>query len=203
MTITSAGKTSKLTIQLGAYASFQSFFGLANLTAASEDFYGVPDYASSMTFELFTTAPPEPFPAIEDLKMRFLFHNGTTSNTSAPMSYPLFGSQNMETSWTDFVDGMNKFAVGDQEQWCRTCGNSTGVCAFTSATSSSSSSNGRDGTGGISRPVAGVIGAMVTLVFILGVEAAVLLLVGLRIVKRKRSVGADGVQTNRNEAMKG
>ncbi|KAI9749346.1 MAG: hypothetical protein M1835_001562, partial [Candelina submexicana] len=53
-TITSGGKN-KINVQFGAYASFQSFFGLAQLPAANPDFYGIPDYAASMTFELFTT----------------------------------------------------------------------------------------------------------------------------------------------------
>lgn len=40
-TITGKGKN-KLNIQFGAYAGFQSYFGLANLTQVNPDFYGVP-----------------------------------------------------------------------------------------------------------------------------------------------------------------
>jgi len=87
------------------------------------------------------------------------------------------------------VSGMNKFAIGDQKDWCAACGNSTGVCSSMSKTSATSSpsdgGNGR-GNGGMSKAVAGVIGAMVTLAVILGVEALLVLVAGLRLVSKKR-----------------
>ena len=190
-TLTSAGKP-KLNIQFGAYGTFQSFFGLAQLPALNVDFYGLPDYASTMTFELFTTSPATSFPMnTTDVNVRFLFHNGTTSNSSVPTTYPLFGQQQTSLPWNTFVDGMNKFAIGSQQQWCSACGNTTGVCA-SSASSSSSSDGSSSGSStssdkGISKPVAGVIGAMVTLAVILGVEALLLLLGGLRLVSKKRA----------------
>ncbi|KAL6720331.1 hypothetical protein ACLMJK_002252 [Lecanora helva] len=196
----------KLNIQFGAYGGFQSFFGLANLTQADVDFYGVPDYASTMTFELFTTAAPDPFPAVQDLQVRFLFHNGTTSNASTPVAYPLFGGQSTEMSWSDFAKGMGKFAVGSQRDWCEACGNSTGVCAAAAAangTGSESSSSGDGGGGnGISKAVAGVIGAMVTLAVILGAEAVIMLIAGLRLVRKKR-VSGGGVGERGGEGKEG
>lgn len=187
-TVTSMGKT-KMTVQFGAYNNFQSFFGLTNLTSlpgqTGENFYGVPDYASTMTFELFTTAAPNPFPAVSDLQVRFLFHNGTTGNDSTPQPYPLFGNAKPEMSWTDFVSGMNKFAIGSQSEWCKACGNTTGVCAA-AATSSSSSSNSQKGGNGISTAVGGVIGAVVTLAVILGAEALIMLVGSLRLVRKNR-----------------
>ena len=186
-TVVGAGKT-PLNIQFGAYGGFQSFFGLANLTQANPEFYGVPDYASTMTFELFTNAAPSPFPAPEDLGVRFLFHNGTMGNNSTPVAYPLFGQSNTTLSWNDFVTGMNKFAIGSQSAWCEACGNSTGVCAsMSTSTTSGSSINGNSNGSGISKAVAGVIGAVVTLVVILGIEAVVMLGVGLRLVSKNRT----------------
>lgn len=189
-TVTSGGKKTPLNIQFGAYGGFQSFFGLTNLTQTNTDFYGIPDYASTMTFELFTTAAPTPFPAVEDLQVRFLFRNGTASNDSAPIAYPLFGQQSTTLSWNDFTAGMDKFTIGNQQAWCQACGNSTGVCANRSAPSSktgSDSDNGGSSNGnGISKAVAGVIGAMVTLAVILGVEALAMLVAGLRLVSKKR-----------------
>jgi hypothetical protein len=187
-TIASQGK-SKLGIQFGAYASFLSFFGLANLTAASTDFYGIPDYASSMVFELFANGTQSGFPSADNLQVRFLFHNGTTSNISEPTPFPLFGGSDISIPWTTFASKMNDFAVGTTEQWCTKCGNMTGTCAAYASSGSgggSGSSKGSSGGHGISKAVAGVIGAMVTLAVILGVEALIMLLGGLRLVNKKR-----------------
>ncbi|KAM0797555.1 histidine phosphatase superfamily [Usnea florida] len=194
-TITSNGTATPLNIQFGAYGQFQSFFGLANLTSLGADWIGIPDYASTMTFELFTDVAPTPFPAVDDLQVRFYWHNGTTGNTSTPTAYPLFGQQSLTLGWNDFVTGMNKFAIGSQSAWCNACGNTTGVCASSSLTSPSSGgkggssatgSGGGSGSGGVSRPVAGVIGAIVTLAVVLGVEGLIMLVAGLRLVSKKR-----------------
>ena len=195
-TISGKGKTSQLNIQFGAYGGMQSYFGQANLTSVNTDFYGVPDYASTLTWELVTnaTVSSSSWPTEDQISVRFLFHNGTTSNISTPTEYPLFGSGISPMPWTDFVTGMNKFAVSSQADWCKACGNSTGVCSSESlgtstgsASSSSSSSNSKSGGGGgISNAVAGVIGAMVTLAVILGLSLLILLIGGLRVVSKKR-----------------
>lgn len=194
-TITSNGTATPINIQFGPYGSFQSFFGLANLTSLGADWIGIPDYASTMTFELFTDVAPTPFPAVDDLQVRFYWHNGTTGNTSTPTAYPLFGQQSLTLGWNDFVTGMNTFAIGSQSDWCNACGNTTGVCASSSLTSPSSggkagsgatSSGSGSGSEGVSRPVAGVIGAFVTLAVVLGVEALIMLVAGLRLVSKKR-----------------
>ena len=90
---------------------------------------------------------------------------------------------------------MNKFAIGSQADWCQACGNTTGVCAGPS-TLMSPSSGGKGGSGssggaagGVSRPVAGVIGAMVTLAVVLGVEGLIMLVAGLRLVSKRRLGG--------------
>jgi hypothetical protein len=137
-TITTNG-TTPLNIQFGSYGTFQSLFGLSGLLNASTDFYGIPDYASVMTFEAFTNASTTPYPATSDIRVRFLFHNATTNASSLPTQYPLFNQAALDLSWSDFEAGMSKFAVGSQSVWCNVCGNSTGVCASTSTSSSSSS----------------------------------------------------------------
>jgi hypothetical protein len=188
-TITTGGKQ-KLGIQFGAYATFLSFFGLSNLTAASEDFYGVNDYASTMVFELFGNGTSSTVPAAEDLQVRFLFHNGSSAKSVDPTPFPLFGGSDLVIPWTTFADKMGEFSVGTTEEWCKACGNTTGTCAAyantSSGSASASSSSGSGGSGGISKAVAGVIGAMVTLGVILGVEALILLVGGLRLVSKKR-----------------
>jgi hypothetical protein len=189
---TIAGKSKQqIGIQFGAYASFLSFFGLAQLPAVSENFTGIVDYASSMTFELVTNATVSntSYPTNDQISVRFLFSNGTAAENPLT-TYPLFNQSELVLPWNTFADQMNKFAIGDQADWCSACGNTTGICASTSTSTSSSASatttSSSSGSGGISKAVAGVIGAMVTLAVILGVEGLIILLGGLRLVSKKR-----------------
>jgi len=194
-TITSKGKT-KFNIQFGAYAGMLSFFGLANLTSVNADFYGVPDYASSLSWELVTNATVNStsFPSNDDISVRFYFHNGTTSPSSEPQEFPLFGTGRSPLPWSDFVNGMSKFSISGQQQWCTACGNSTGVCSPSALGDGDSSANSasagsgsnNNGSGGISKAVAGVIGAMVTLGVILGAELLILLVGGFTLVNKKK-----------------
>lgn len=188
-------------IQFGAYGSFLSFFGLAQLPKVSENFTGIVDYASSMAFELVTnsTVNSTSYPSPDQISIRFLFSNGTASENPLA-AYPLFGQAETVISWPTFVDEMNKFAIGDLATWCQKCGNSTGVCASTTSSSSSASASASgpsqsSSSGGISKAVAGVIGAMVTLAVILGLEALIMLLGGLRLVNKKR-LGAGQVASD-------
>ncbi|KAF2637698.1 phosphoglycerate mutase-like protein [Massarina eburnea CBS 473.64] len=192
-----SASANKLAIQFGAYASFFSFFGLVHLPKANPRFMGVPDYASSMALELFTTVDTSSgFPERnEDLRIRFLFRNGTDMDSGALVAYPLFGGDSDAVSWDEFTDGLGKFAVTDSEQWCTKCGNTTGTCAqFVDAGNSGVTGGQQSGgdKGGISPAVGGVIGAFVTLAVVLGTLAAVMLLGGFRIVK-KGSLGRQGV----------
>lgn len=191
--------TNKLGIQFGAYATFLSFFGLAQLPAANPDFYGITDYATSMAFELFTTATVSGStpPAASDLQVRFLFHNGTASNASQPVAYPLFGQSQTTLPWNTFVSNMQNFSVQTTQQWCHTCGNTTGSCAAYASTSptptpAAASSSGGNAGNGLSPAVNGVIGAMVTLAVVLGSAALFLVVGGYRIVSKKRLAGANG-----------
>ncbi|KAI1265282.1 histidine phosphatase superfamily [Xylariaceae sp. FL1019] len=185
---TLVGKGAKpVNVQFGAYATFSSFFGLAQLQSVSADFEGIVDYAANMVFELVTNATVrsgDGYPSSDDVSVRFRFSN-RSSGLTEPMVYPLFGQSETLLPFSDFAARMNKFAIGDTASWCQACGNTTGVCATSAndpgdgeSTASSKTSNH------ISNAVAGVIGALVTLVVILGVEALIALVAGLRIVKR-------------------
>ncbi|RYP07621.1 hypothetical protein DL764_002399 [Monosporascus ibericus] len=183
-----------LGVQFGAYASFMSFFGLAQLQAVSPDFMGIVDYASSMVFELVTntTASESTYPSPDDVSVRFLFVNGTAGENPLT-AYPLFGQSEITLPWATFASEMSKFALGDTAAWCTACGNTTGVCA-----SFAPKSSGGDDTGaasisdkGISTPVAGVIGALVTLMTVLGLQALVYALSGLRLVKKSTLLNAN------------
>jgi hypothetical protein len=195
-----AGQSSnKFGIQFGAYATFFSFFGLTSLQKANPDFMGVPDYASSMALELFTDADlSSGYPSNDNLQVRFLFHNGTASNTSEPTVYPLFGGSANAVSWTDFSNGLTKFAVSTTEDWCTKCGNSTGTCAgFGDSSSNNGSPTAQSSSGGhhMSAAIGGVIGAFVTLAVVLGSLLAVMLLGGFRLVSKKALAGRGGPET--------
>lgn len=177
-----------------------AFFGLANLTAASEDFRGIVDYASSITFELVTNATVNGTDAAEtvntdDVSVRFLFANGTASDTNSPQTFPLFGQDQTTVSWNDFSAGMSKFAIGDTDSWCKTCGNTTGVCSSSSSSSSSGSGSSTSGSkegSSITPGIAGGIGvlSMFGLVLLVSVVGA---LAGFRIVKKGvASTGVNG-----------
>lgn len=187
--IDSKGTKSMLNVQFGSYGTFMSFWGLTQMPAASVNFTGIPDYASSMTLELVTNATGTDFPSEDDLSVRFLFHNGTMTGSDEPTVYPMFGQSNTVLSWSEFSSQAGKVAVSSNSQWCDMCGNTDGQCASSSSSDSgsgSASSSSTSGSGGMSRAVAGVIGAMVTLAVILGLEALFFLVGGFRIAKRNK-----------------
>ncbi|PFH56854.1 hypothetical protein XA68_15849 [Ophiocordyceps unilateralis] len=178
----------RLNAQFGAYGTFMAFFGLARMPAASADFYGICNYASSMVLELVSkVAKPGP----DDVSVRFLFANGSAADT--PLKpYPLFGQKSLTTPWREFASAMGQFAITDSAHWCDVCGKTDGECAevthHAAGAQQDVNKDGDESGGGISKPVAGVIGALVTLVTIIGLLAAVMLLGGLRLV-RKSSLG--------------
>ena len=208
-TLSSGGSFSgqKMGIQFGAYGTFSSFFGLAGLADLDGGmFQGITDYASSMVFEMFTNASLSGgrFPGDDEVYVRFMYKNGTATDATPPAVYPLFGKGENVLGWSDFVSNMNDFALGDTGSWCHACGNSTGVCAPYSSDASGDGSEGGSADGsdesagcpnGLSPAVNGVIGAMVTLAVVLGLEALIMLVGGLRVVSKKRLASTNGATT--------
>lgn len=139
----------KLTVQFGPYGTFMSLFGLAQLPAASGDFYGVVDYASGMMFELITDVD-----GVEDVGVWFRFVNGSAGAGNVPKAFPLFGRRETVLPWGDFVKEMEGIAVGSVGEWCRVCGNEDGVCVAAEGVVATGG-----GGSGVSKVVAGVIGA--------------------------------------------
>ncbi|KAI5298103.1 hypothetical protein KEM56_004318, partial [Ascosphaera pollenicola] len=184
-TVESEGKKAPLNIQFGAYATFLSFFGLTGLAQDNEMFKGVPDYASSMAVELVSKAGnASSFPDTKDIFVRFTFANGTIDGyekDTLPQTYPIFGKSESDLSWSDFVDGMEKISITGKADWCKKCGSSAASCSADGDNSASASST--DGSHGMSKAVAGVVGAMVTLGVILGLEALFLLFSGFRLTR--------------------
>ncbi|KAL4773409.1 histidine phosphatase superfamily [Aspergillus nidulans var. acristatus] len=192
-TVTSQGKV-KLHVEFGSYGTFLSYFGLADLPAVDVAFTGIPDYASSMVWELVTNSTSDSFPSTDEISVRFAFHNGTmTGSSSTPTTYPLYGQSSATIPWSTFVEQTEKIAVMTTQQWCDVCGNTDGQCASSSGNSDSGNAStdsiAGSNDGGISKGVAGVIGAMVTLAVILGLEALFLLLGPFRLSKKGRAAG--------------
>ncbi|KXH64920.1 histidine acid phosphatase [Colletotrichum nymphaeae SA-01] len=183
-TVTSKGKL-KFSLLAGSYDTFMSFFGLTDLIAISNDFYGLPDYASTMAFELVsdnTTVFPANVDA--DLRVRFLFRNGTFGELTA---FPLFGTGEETLSWPRFVEEMQKRAISTVEEWCTACSSLVSFCAAYQDEEAASSNSGS--SGGMSNAVAGVVGAMVTL----GV-VAVIGAVAFFMMKKRRAAPVSQVQ---------
>jgi len=204
----------RLNVQFGAYASFLSFFGLAQLPSVSVNFTGLVNYTSSMAFELVTnsTVNSTSYPTPDEISVRFMFSNGSAAANGGMTTYPLFGQSETTLPWSNFSAEMSKIAIGDQATWCNACGNTTGACATStsssggsgassSASATPSSSSDSSSSSGISTAVGGVIGAMVTLAVILGIEALILLVGGIRLV-RKKSLAASPVGSEAGAAVK-
>lgn len=184
-----------LNIQFGAYGSFASFFGLARLHELNADFTGIVRYASSLVFELVTNSTTSE----DDVGVRFRFANGTAGEDNPLAAYPLFGAADTVMPWRQFASEMGRVAIADTAHWCEVCGGTTGVCAG-SGSGAGPSSQGIGGGGGISLPVVGVIGALVTLVVVLGLQGLIMALAGLRVVKKRAVGGVDGASDNKAAA---
>ncbi|EAQ88592.1 hypothetical protein CHGG_05211 [Chaetomium globosum CBS 148.51] len=123
-TTTPSSSAPKLTVLAGSYDTFLAFFGRARLTEVSAQFFGLPEYASTMAFELFT--PGDGSDDATDLHVRFLFRNGTVGRLQ---QFPLFGSGKADLPWGEFVEEMQLIGVSSAEQWCGLCRSEAVFCA--------------------------------------------------------------------------
>ncbi|KAH6693427.1 histidine phosphatase superfamily [Plectosphaerella plurivora] len=185
--ITSKGKL-KFSLFAGSYDTMLMLFARYGLLDVSDDFYGLPDYASTIAFELFSDNNDDAFPSDDDLKVRWLFRNGTAGNLTA---FPLFGTGEESLSWARFTGEMEKLAISDVGTWCERCDGfgKTDFCAAYEddenvESSGEGGSNGGSGNGGMSNAVAGMIGAVVALA-VAGIVGAAAFL-----IMRKRKTGS-------------
>lgn len=183
-TIASKGKL-KFSLFAGSYDTFLAFFGLADLLDVSGDFSGLPDYASTMAFELFTSEDTDEFPSNPeaDLRVRWMFRNSTFGELT---NFPLFGTDQDSLAWPKFVTEMEERAITDVGDWCIQCSAKEDFCAAYEQDQDESAQNEdgqRDGKSGMSNVVAGVIGAMVTL-GVVAIVGAVLFVV----MRKRKSV---------------
>lgn len=177
-TVASAGAL-KFSLLAGSYDTFLGFAGLADLTAASADFFGLPEYASTMAFELVSAGAGGSL-ATDDLRVRFLFRNGTEGALTA---FPLFGGKEESLGWAEFVQKMQAIAITTVEGWCGACQSEVDFCKVYQGDGEVAAKR----EGGMSSAVAGVVGAMVTLGVVALVGGFVFLM-----VRRRRSGGGKG-----------
>lgn len=177
-TVASAGAL-KFSLLAGSYDTFLGFAGLADLTAASADFFGLPEYASTMAFELVSAGAGGSL-ATDDLRVRFLFRNGTEGALTA---FPLFGGKEESLGWAEFVQKMQAIAITTVEGWCGACQSEVDFCKVYQVDGEVAAKK----EGGMSSAVAGVVGAMVTLGVVALVGGFVFLM-----VRRRRSGGEKG-----------
>lgn len=181
-TVATSGKL-KFSLLSGSYDTFLAFFGLTGLAERSTNFTGLPGYASTMAFELFSDDAGE-FPAADDLRVRWLFKNGTDGELT---SYPLFGQDEEVLSYADFKREMADVAISDVGTWCDVCSATVEFCAAydNEEEAAEGSGDSKKNGGGISNAVAGVIGAVVTLAVVAIVGGAAFLL-----MRRKKKQGS-------------
>lgn len=173
----------KFSLMAGSYDTMLAFFGLTNLNVASEDFMGLPGYASSFAFELFSDGDEMEFPRNpdEELNVRFLFKNGT--DDADLTAFPLFGRTELTMRYGEFVDVLGSRAIRDVETWCSVCGSQQEFCMTGAADAGPGSTSSGSGSG-LSNVEAGAIGAAVT-IGVLTLFAGLMWLVMRRLQSRK------------------
>ena len=193
--INTLGAYQQMTLFFGSFEPLMSFFALAGLPSMQDqEFYSIPEQGASMVIELFTfvaDGESATYPSdSSNLFVRFLYLNGTDEG-AALMQHPLFGADpnNMYVSFSDFVAGIEPIMMLSIEDWCSQCGSYSIFCpAFEGENDPSGGTDLTTSNHRLSPALAGVIGALVTLVVLALVVGAAMLLLGLRFfrVKNKR-----------------
>jgi prostatic aicd phosphatase len=165
-TVSGTDTNLKITYFAASYSVFQAFFGLSGLLEASADFYGLPDYASTMSFELRRPVNSS------DFYVRYGFRNGSSQNAEL-ITYPLWGARPIDADipWADFVESMEKQSVSTQGDWCNLCmSNLTFCAAYGDSGATQTIANSNVGLSGLSLVGAGAIGAGVTIAVLMAIE---------------------------------
>ena len=164
----------KFSLLAGSYSTMLAFFGVTDLYKTSDDFQGLPDYASTFSFELFTEGDDDEFPSnTDDLRVRFLFKNGTTGDLK---SFRLFGAKEDSFAWPEFFNEMREADISSPEEWCGVCGDVNTFCAAYTGASATGAKGLKEGMssemkGGIAMIViGGVLTVAASLFFVLGMR---------------------------------
>lgn len=162
------GSGAKLTLLFGDIESMVSLASLIGFKSSPESkSLGTAGPATSMVFELFSSDADdnEQYPALSDLKIRFLFRSGDDFEAEL-REHALFENDDDEGDMKleDFLDQMRSIMISDVIEWCDRCASNSIFCPSLPENDSSEDFDRRlwrDGRGP-SRAVSGVIGAVVT-----------------------------------------
>lgn len=172
---------SQLTLMFGSFEPMLAFFTLMGIYTTdnllSGPFSTLPEPGSAMIFELIgqDSGDTSGLPTPQEFMIRFTYR--ANSDVDEPFTtYPL-DSASMVIPYTTFLGQLQRFAV-DSSEWCGMCQAIFASWCTPPTTSSSSGSSSGSKNSSVSAPVAGVIGAMVTLA-VTGLAALALYLCGV------------------------
>ncbi|KAJ6103580.1 hypothetical protein N7486_003802 [Penicillium sp. IBT 16267x] len=181
ITLTIIGGKSKLNVQFSVYSTFFSYFGLAMLTI-SNTFTRMPDYASSMAWELAANASRTGIPSQSEISVRFVFHNGPvlrgrrSYNHIRWLDNPLFRSPRLIHE--QVCDHLSAAVVPSMRKQ-HLCLRHYVRCYHKRVVPGGSSSRGSKGLS-----LGDVIGAMVTVGILAGLTALLMLVFNLRLMRK-------------------
>ncbi|KAL7933355.1 heterokaryon incompatibility domain-containing protein [Trichoderma chlorosporum] len=174
---------SQLTVMFGSFEPMLAFFSLMGLYSTdnllSGPFSTLPEPGSAMILELIgqDAGDASALPAAQELMVRFTYR--ANADVGEPFTvYPLSSnsSDSRVIPFTAFLGQLQGFAQ-DSLQWCSTCRALYAPWCTARSTSSSDSYSTSNGSS-VSAPIAGVIGAMVTLA-VTGLAALALFFCGV------------------------
>jgi hypothetical protein len=178
----SNGTAHPLTLLFGEHEPMVSLFSLMMVDYVDQNFRAIPPFGSAIVFELYSTGDSAAFPSDpSELKVQFYYQNGTDF-TGSLQSHPMFGHgpSVMELSWVGFQDMMSRIMVNTLEDWCSTCHSPALFCWGVDESVLNLVINNNGKRYKITPAVAGVIGAVVTLVVAGLLFAVAMLLAGVR-----------------------
>lgn len=189
-TITSSGTQTTLNLMVTEEAALVALFSLIGLTSKDPNFIGLPAQGSAAIFELLSIGDDgDEFPNTSDLWVRFYFLNGTQEGSLQAYSLFTNGPSQQNMRWSEFVQRMSTITISTVATWCDLCGDTSIFCpAFDYSDGSGLSTSGGSKKSGVSAPVAGVIGAVVTLA-VVGIAMVLAgLLGGIRLHRNGRGM---------------
>ncbi|KAB8232984.1 uncharacterized protein BDW43DRAFT_319970 [Aspergillus alliaceus] len=181
------GTNGKMTFMFGGHEPAVALTSLMQLASPQyKNFYGRPTPGASMVFELYSldNGSSPVYPDLSQLYIRFLLRNG--SHSPDFQSYPLFGHgpSSISIPYVEFQAEMERFSLGSTKEWCLVCNSEAAFCSGVLDSGHQTQPTGNEGL----RPaVAGVIGAVVTLVILALVAIAGFLVCGFRMDRTRRS----------------